>query len=121
MCRRSPISAFDQPPAASASTSRSRADRDSSSLGEEYAPGSVVLADQGDGFGAVRGLAQYLHVGRRADHDHEAAAYQCLVVGDNHADRHRAPSLACTSLVRESAVGRLAVTRKPPACGPADS
>ena len=81
----------------------------------------MVLAGQGDGFGAVRGLAQYFHVGRRADHDHEAAAYQCLVVGNDHADRHRAPPLACISLVRESVVGRLAVTRKPPACGPADS
>ena len=43
----------------------------------------VVLADHGDGLRAVRGLAQYLHVGRRADHDHEAAAYQCLVAASD--------------------------------------
>ena len=54
----------------------------------------VVLAGQGDGFGAVRGLAQDLHVGRRLDHNLEAAPYQGLVVGDDDADRHRAPSLA---------------------------
>ena len=61
----------------------------------------VVLADQADGFGAVPGFAQHLHVGSRPHHDHEAAAYQGLVVGDHHLDRHRAPSpLACISLVQ---------------------
>jgi hypothetical protein len=45
MCKRSPISAFDQPPATSARISRSWAERDSSSLGEEYAPGSGRLAN----------------------------------------------------------------------------
>ncbi len=59
----------------------------------------MVLADQVDGLGAVRGLAQHLHVGSCSHHDHEAAADERLIVGDHHADRHRAPPLACMSLL----------------------
>jgi hypothetical protein len=60
-------------------------------------------------------LGQDPHVRCRPHHDHEAAADQGLVVGDDHADRHRAPSLAGMSLARRSVVRRVARTRDPAA------
>jgi hypothetical protein len=43
-------------------------------------------SDLGDDVGAVRGVAQHLHIGGGVYHDDKAGSDERLVVGDDHGD-----------------------------------
>src|ERR671914_709800 len=73
-----------------------------------------MLADDVYGFATIGCLADHADVGLRVEDHPEAAADECLVVGDDDADHGLAPSVGSRAITRKRPSGAMPASSEPP-------